>query len=182
MARTNSSTREEGRSSHWRSSIATSTGPLLASARTTDRPAAHTARWSRPLGPGSSRSNATAIARCCGSGSSAMSPSITGSRRSPRLENASVVSALVGWADRTDQPSGARPTASVKTVVLPIPGSPSKTKAAAPPSRLLRSCAAASSSRSRPTTVSGMVPIVSSTARCAQHLAADARDPAFSPR
>ena len=134
---------EEGRSSHWRSSIATNTGPSSASARMTDRPAAQTARWSRPPGPGSSRNMATAIARCCGSGSPAMSPSITGSSRSARLAKASPASALVGRADNTEQPSGARPTASVKTVVLPIPGSPSKTKAAAPPSSLLRSCAAA---------------------------------------
>jgi hypothetical protein len=121
----NSSTRAEDGSSHCTSSIATITVPVCTSAFTIVAVPAPIARWSTRRPPGSSRSRATPIARRCGIGSAGIRSSATGSSRSPRAAKASFSSA---WTSRavstTKHRARACSTASVHSVVLPMPASP----------------------------------------------------------
>ena len=93
---TNWSTRTEGRSIHWMSSMATTTGVLEATDRRHPRTARETARWSARAPELGARRRATSRARRCGSGRDGSASSRTGSRRSPRAAYERRVSASTG--------------------------------------------------------------------------------------
>ena len=97
--------------------------------------------------------SATSSASRCGSGSSGRIDSATGSRRSASEANASFVSASTGRHDSTvNERAAARARTCRQTVVLPMPGAPSKTMAAGAPASRSRNRSIASSSTLRPTT------------------------------
>ena len=147
----NSRTALDGGSSHCRSSIARTTGLSDESSRSTVRTPAATARRSGGRSD-DLRSSAASSAAACGTGNAANTSSGVDDSRSDRPVNESFASDSAGRVIRTRPCSCARPTAASQTVVLPMPGSPSTTSAAAPP-RLARNASTTRSSSSRPTTL-----------------------------
>ncbi len=155
LRRTNSRARADGRSSHWRSSIAIVNGRERASSLKAVNDANATARGSGSKPSRCSRRSATSRACSCGAGNSAATTSRTPSRRSRRPANASRTSALPGRATSTVR-SRSRDirTPSRHRLVLPIPGSPSISSARATPESKKRSISA--SSPRRPSSASAM--------------------------
>ena len=154
----NSSAEADEGSSHWTSSIATSSARRPARWRSDPSRAAATARESAARGPGSSSKRATRSARACGGGSAGSTSSSEPSSRSESPANASSPSERPGRVLSTWYPA-ARPSSTTcrQTVVLPIPGSPSMRSTRGSESLSARKPATTASSSSRPTISSAVM-------------------------
>ena len=104
----NASAAADDASNHWRSSIATSSGPSSASSCSALRVAIPSARGSTASASASSSRSATSSARRLGAGSDGRTSSRTSSSRSPSPACASPRSASAGRDERTRNPARAR--------------------------------------------------------------------------
>ncbi len=145
------STRDEGPSSHARSSTATISGASSDTIRTADSVPRETASGGGGASPTGIRCRATPRARRWAGGRRSAIPSNHGSRRSARQPNASCASASTARVSIVWQP---RPRASARrlrqTVDLPMPAGPVMTRAAGPTATVSRKSAATACSCSRP--------------------------------
>ena len=149
---TNSRTVADAASSHWMSSMAISTGPSAASLATKERVPAAIARSSAGRSPGSRRRRATSSAWRCGGGSASHASLGTVCNRSESAACVSVASDGPCRLARTRNPAAsARRSASRNNVVLPIPASPSISRALNRSRKSARNRSIAASSASRPT-------------------------------
>ncbi len=146
----NSSTSAVGTSNHWTSSIATTRGSRAA----TSRSSASTARdsASRVAGsPAGARWSARSSAARCVSARVTALLSRTGSSKSPSAANGSAASPSAGLARSTVELFLASSTPCSQSVVLPMPASPSMTRARRGDAASSSSCVTDASSAVRPT-------------------------------
>jgi hypothetical protein len=150
---------EEDASSHWTSSIAITRVPCALNPWSAPRTATASARGSTGSPDASSTRSAISSARRCGAVNSGRTSSRTPSNRSPSPACARARSASAGRDERTRKSRArASSTPASQSVDLPMPGSPSSTSAAGPPSRRSMKARMEASSSSRPTISGVMVP------------------------
>ena len=148
----NPTTAADAASSHWTSSIATTTSPSVASSRSSEPKAVPSSLRSGGLGA-SILNSATSSAARCGGGSEATRSAGTDESRSDSPANESFTSDSVDEVARTQTPCAcARRMYSRQTVVFPIPGSPSISSPAGSAPFAARDASILASSTSRPTT------------------------------
>ena len=155
----NDTTRKVGTSSHCRSSIAMTTGDPFDIRDEQRMEAGRGGKAAdRLAGLRFDARRAISSARRCGPGASP-SRSRCSPSRSSRPAKGSSVSDWTGCDVRTVYPrASARARISDQTVVLPIPGSPSSTSVAEPPSSASRNRSPAARSSSRPITPGRRIP------------------------
>ncbi len=150
----NARTPAEERSIHWTSSIAKSTGELRARARRTSSTPTPIKARSGGDWRGSSCSIATASARRCTSGSSSATSPKESPIRSMSAANPSFVSASAGRHERMRCPApSAMSSAARSKLVLPMPASPSTSRAPGSSSTAPMNRASVAASCSRPMSV-----------------------------